>query len=403
MKLGLSNIINLLEHTGIDHEKLRTVHIAGTNGKGSVANIIAQVLIANGHRTGLFTSPHLQRFNERIKINNIEITDEKLSEYINFFKEGIEKFNCTFFEANTAIALKYFIDSKADIAVIETGLGGRLDSTNILTPLVSVITGIDFDHQKQLGTSIVQIAGEKAGIIKPGIPVVLSLRRKSAEKTISRTAKRNWAKLIIPDRKKYKYTETREGLSLDFNFGGKELSSEIKLKGRYQRDNIITALTALKTISRTLSLDPEKTASALSGIKVRGRMEVISDDPYTVIDAAHNAEGLLMLKSELEKQASGTVHLIFGTVKDKDYEKIIKLVSSFKAKKYYSQADNKRALDIETIKNSKYASGDRNAEFCETPLKAYEQAVKNYRKGDVIAVSGSHFLIGDLLNSLKYE
>ncbi|MBU4486797.1 MAG: bifunctional folylpolyglutamate synthase/dihydrofolate synthase, partial [Candidatus Delongbacteria bacterium] len=166
MKMGLKNILDLLDYYKIDNNKLNTVHIAGTNGKGSTANIIAQVLTANGYKTGLFTSPHLERFNERIKIDDIEISDEDLAEYIIFFKDGIEKFNCTFFEANTAIVFKYFLDKNVDVAVIETGLGGRFDSTNIVTPIVSVITGIDFDHQKQLGNSIVQIAREKAGIIK---------------------------------------------------------------------------------------------------------------------------------------------------------------------------------------------------------------------------------------------
>ncbi|MFO7810599.1 MAG: Mur ligase family protein, partial [Candidatus Delongbacteria bacterium] len=173
IKLGLENIQNLLYHYDIDTEKLKTVHIAGTNGKGSTASIISAVLTEAGYRTGLFTSPHLQRFNERIKIGDRQITDDDLSEYIDALKEGIEKFNCTFFEAGTAIAFKYFIDKKVDIAVIETGLGGRLDSTNVITPLVSVITGIDLDHQKQLGTSVVEIAREKAGIIKTGVPVVL--------------------------------------------------------------------------------------------------------------------------------------------------------------------------------------------------------------------------------------
>ncbi|MCK5761238.1 MAG: bifunctional folylpolyglutamate synthase/dihydrofolate synthase, partial [Candidatus Delongbacteria bacterium] len=185
MKLGLENIENLLKHGNIDIEKLKTVHVAGTNGKGSTSNMISQVLTENGYKTGLFTSPHLVSFNERIRINGEMISDENLSGLIHDIKGGIEKYNCTFFEASTAIAFKYFIEKNVDIAIIEVGLGGRLDSTNVITPIVSVITGIDFDHTAHLGNSIVEIAREKAGIIKEGIPVVFNVDKLSAEKVIT--------------------------------------------------------------------------------------------------------------------------------------------------------------------------------------------------------------------------
>ncbi len=402
MKLGLQNILSLLEYTDTDYGKLKSVHVAGTNGKGSVSNIISHVLTACGYKTGLFTSPHLQRFNERIKINGAEISDDELSYYIGFFKEGIEKFNCTFFEANTAIAIRYFIDKEADIAVIETGLGGRLDSTNVIKPLVSVITGIDYDHQKQLGNSIIQIAKEKAGIIKRGIPVVVNTKRDPVKKIFTRTAIREGSEIIFVDKKKFIYHKTRDDLSVRFYFRGKELVSEIALLGTYQEDNIATALTVLKVLSKMIRIEPEKLQASLSEIKVKGRMEVISEDPFVLIDAAHNEEGLACLKKYLDGTGM-RIHMIFGTVKDKDYEKILRAVSEIKAKKYYSQADNKRALEIESIRNSRYVVCDKCTGFYKTPLQAYNEAVRNFRKGDIIVVTGSHFIIGDLLNSLNIK
>jgi len=401
MKMGLKNILDFMNYYGIEYNKLKTVHIAGTNGKGSNSNIISQVMTANGYKTGMFTSPHLERFNERIKIDNIEITDDDLSGYIKYFKEGIEKFNCTFFEANTAIAFKYFLDKEVDIAVIEVGLGGRLDATNIITPLVSVITGIDYDHQKQLGSSIVQIAREKAGIIKPGVPVVANFRRKPVQKVLRSVTKKKKSKLIIVKRSEYKFTNSKNGLFLEFNFKGNKLRPQINLKGRYQRDNLRTALTALKIISRKFNIDPFKTASALSSIYIKGRMETISDEPKVIIDAAHNIEGLSFLKNELETSRCNTVHLVLGMVKDKDYEKALKYIAQFKAKKYFVEAGNKRMLDTVTMKNCRYLKNDRSAGYFRTPKEGYDAAVRSYRKGDVIIAAGSHFVLGDLLTEVK--
>ncbi len=403
MKMGLKNILELLEYYKVDYTKLVTVHVAGTNGKGSVSNIISQVMTANGYKTGLFTSPHLQRFNERIRIDNIEISDEELSDYIKFFKEGIEKFNCTFFEANTAIAFKYFLDKKVDIAVIETGLGGRLDATNIITPVVSVITGIDFDHQKQLGNSIVQIAKEKAGIFKKGVPVVANFRRETVLKIFRPYAKKNRIELHIVKKKEFKFINSAGRKTFEFFMNGEKQSSVINLKGKYQEDNLRTALTALKKISKKFCLDTEKTAQTLSDIKVKGRMEFISKEPLFMIDAAHNIEGLTFLKHELENSVRGTVHLILGMVRDKDYEKALKFISGIKAKKYFTQAENKRMLDIETMKKDKYLILDRTAAYFLKPYEAYSEAVKNYKKGDMIVAAGSHFILGDLLDQFKIK
>ncbi|HXK50578.1 MAG TPA: folylpolyglutamate synthase/dihydrofolate synthase family protein [Clostridiales bacterium] len=403
MKFGLKNIQDLMEYTKTDYKELTVIHIAGTNGKGSVANIIAEVLRSNGYRTGLFTSPHIQRCNERIRIDNEEISDEDISDYIGFFKEGIEKFNCTFFEANTAIAVKYFLDKKTDIAVIETGLGGRLDSTNILNPMLSVVTGIDIDHQKQLGNSIVEIAREKAGIIKTGVPVVVNTDKRSVRRLFKRTAEKKNSRVVFTDKKKFSFKKDEPGLITDFHFNGVHLYPKADLRGSYQKENLRTALTALKVISGRIKLDPVKVGSALSSVRVKGRMQTVSKDPLVMIDAAHNMQGLRALKKELENPGRGKIHLIFGTVRDKDHEKIISMVSGFDARKYFTQADNKRALDVETLKNIKNLKIDIDTGFFKDPAEAYSEAVKNYCGGDMIVITGSHYLIGDMLDKINLK
>jgi dihydrofolate synthase/folylpolyglutamate synthase len=401
MKMGLDNIRNLLEFCKVDHDSLKTIHIAGTNGKGSTANMISQILVSCGYKTGLFTSPHLQKFNERIRIDGIDIADDELSDYITFFKEGIEKFNCTFFEANTAIALKYFIDHKVDIAVIETGLGGRLDATNVLTPLISVVTGIDYDHQKQLGSSIIQITREKAGIIKHGTDIILNTRKKSVEKFFRSAARKKGSKLINAKKTFVQFHKNADGQTVKFFIGQNPVDTDFNLKGVYQKDNFRTALTVLKRLSKVFTLDPERVKEATENLKVKARMEKISEDPLIILDAAHNSEGLSFLKKAVSDHKKGKVHLIIGMVKDKDYEKSLRTILSFDAEIYFTQASNSRMLDTETVKNSETAKECNNINYFKSPIEAYDNIISNYRKGDMILVSGSHFVIGDFLDGLN--
>ncbi|MBN2857489.1 MAG: bifunctional folylpolyglutamate synthase/dihydrofolate synthase [Candidatus Delongbacteria bacterium] len=401
MKMGLENIRKLLEFLNIDHTGIKTIHIAGTNGKGSTANMLSQMLISCGYKTGLFTSPHLQRFNERIRINGVDIPDDELSEYISSFKEGIEKFNCTFFEANTAIALKYFVDHKVDIAVIEAGLGGRLDSTNILNPLISAVTGIDYDHQKHLGSSIIQIAREKAGIIKPGTDIVLNTRKRPVVKYFSSAARKKGSRLIPVKNNTAVFRKGHEGQKVKFFIGQVAVEADFKLNGTYQKDNLRTALTVIKRLSKNIKLDPLKIKEAVENLKIKARMEKISQDPLIILDAAHNSEGLSFLKKVISDHNKGTVHLITGIVKDKDYENSLRMILNFDSEIYFSQASNSRMLDCETVKNSRLVNSVKNINFFKSPSEAFEEAVINYRKGDMILVSGSHFIIGDFLDGLN--
>ncbi len=403
MKMGLSNITDLLKYNSVDHSAMHFVHIAGTNGKGSVANIISAVLTANGYRTGLFTSPHLQRFNERIKIDGKEIADEEISSLVRFFKDGIEKFNCTFFEANTAMAIKYFSDNEVDISIIETGLGGRLDSTNVITPVLSVITGVDLDHQKQLGSSIIEIAREKAGIIKKGVPVVLNTDKSSVYKKISSAARKKKSKLVNINgrRSPCRFKKQKDRLLMSFFSGGEKCSAVIRLKGDYQKKNLMTSVAALKILNSRFPIRSAPTKIALENLRVKGRMEKISDNPLIIIDAAHNVQGLRVLSSEIRKIKDRRVHLIAGTVKDKDYERILKIISDIDAELYFVQASNGRML--ESCKASKMIR-DKFRKECtcfETSEEVLGHVLKNMGKNDVMIVSGSHFLLGEFLDEFE--
>ena len=398
MKLGLENIKNLLKYGNIDIEKLKTVHIAGTNGKGSTSNMISQILTANGYKTGLFTSPHLVSFNERIKIDGRLISDEELSSLIDDLKGGIEKYNCTFFEASTAIAFKYFIDNKVDIAIIEVGLGGRLDSTNVITPIVSVITGIDIDHTAHLGNSIVEIAREKAGIIKEGVPIIFNVDKSSAEKMIVSTAKKKNAPINKVDGKGCSFKSNR----VEFTLNNETISSNFSLQGSYQKKNFRTALKALTILKKSFPIKKIETGNAIKNFVIKGRMETISEEPFVMIDAAHNIQGLNELKKFLQRTKVDRIHLIVGTVKDKDYVRTIKQIVSFNAKKYFVGSNNPRILSVDKIKLvCNKLKIDNGTSYHKNVIEGYKVAIENYREGDMIIITGSHFILGDFLESYE--
>ena len=398
MKLGLENIENLLKHGNIDIEKLKTVHVAGTNGKGSTSNMISQILTENGYKTGLFTSPHLVSFNERIRINGEMISDEELSSLINDLKGGIEKYNCTFFEASTAIAFKYFIENNVDIAIIEVGLGGRLDSTNVIIPQVSVITGIDFDHTAHLGNSIVEIAGEKAGIIKEGIPIVSNVEKASAKQVIRSTAKKRNAPLHKVYSKECKFKDDK----VEFSLNNEKIVSDFNLQGSYQKKNFRTALTTLKVIKNSFRIKKADTIKAIENFVSKGRMETISKEPLIMIDAAHNIQGLNELKKYTDQLNVRKIHLIAGTVKDKDYISTVKKILGFKAYKYFVGSKNPRILSIEKIKQvCNNLKIDENIDHYENVKDGFDSAIKNYKEDDIIIITGSHFILGDFLGYYK--
>jgi len=419
IKLGLSNIKNLMDYYKIDYNKLKIIHIGGTNGKGSTSNIINSIYINSGYKVGLFTSPHLLKFNERIKIDNKDITDDELVDLVEFFKEGFEKFKLTFFEATTAIGLKYFLDQNVDVVILEVGMGGRYDSTNIITPVTSVITGINFDHTAFLGNSLIQIAKEKAGIIKKGIPVVLNERKQFVIKKIKNIAKKNGSKLCLANNE-IKYRTKRKNLS--FDWFEKELSNvSFNLAGSYQLENLKTSLTVVKLLKKKKIFDKVTEESLLLGLNkviVSGRMETLSLEPHIIIDAAHNFHGISKVFKDIisKKKRFKSIHIITGYLKDKDFQKYSNLALDTFIELgtiNFVQSKIDRALQIKKVKNFitersknstkiKKALKNNKITFSNSVEEGFNISLDNYKNGDLIFITGSHFILGDFLESYSH-
>ena len=405
-----------MAYYNINYNKLKIIHIGGTNGKGSTSNIISSIYLQSGYKVGLFTSPHLIKFNERIKIDNKDITDDELANLVEYFKEGFEKYNLTFFEATTAIGLKYFLDQNVDVVILEVGMGGRYDSTNIITPVTSVITGINFDHTAFLGNSLIQIAKEKAGIIKKGIPIVLNERKQFVIKKIKSIAKKNGSKLYLANNE-IKYRTKRKNLS--FNWFEKELNNVLfNLAGSYQLENLKTSLAVIKLLKKKKIFDKVTEESLLLGLNkviVSGRMETVSLEPHIIIDAAHNFHGITKVFKDIisKKKIFKSIHLITGYLKDKDFKKYSNLALDTFIELgtiNFVQSKIDRALQIEKVKifiterskNStkiKRALKNKKITFSNSVEEGFNISLENYKNGDLIFITGSHFILGDFLES----
>ncbi len=382
MKFGLRNIRSLLRTAGDPHRSFRSIHVAGTNGKGSTSSMIAAILTAAGYSVGLYTSPHLVSFTERIRINGIPIRMNEIDRYVRLLKKEIQHQRTTFFEATTAIAFRYFADQKVDLAVIETGLGGRWDSTNVVTPLVSVITSIGKDHTEILGDSIAAIASEKGGIIKRGRPVVIGPLSPTARRVIQNIAKEKQSPVIDGD-----------GMPID-------RSIAIELLGEHQRSNARVAVAAVSMIGDSLIVGDaavkkglEQTC-ALSGL--RGRMERIPGKPEIILDVAHNPDGFRRLMSSLQKLRIIRPRIIFAVMKDKAYRTMVRLLRPINPMVYPVQPSTERALSSEALIAECRTAGLRTTRT-RTPAEALHRARKDAGKKGVIVITGSHYLVGELL------
>ena len=335
MKFGLRNIRTLLRTIGDPQKEFPSIHVAGTNGKGSTAAMIAAIYSAAGYRVGLYTSPHLVRFNERIRINGIDIADRDVTRIVRILRPAIEKTQSTFFEATTAVAFRYFAEQRVDIAVIETGLGGRLDSTNVIRPIVSVITSIGKDHTEQLGRTYSSIAGEKAGIIKSEVPIVVGNVRGAALAVIRDTAFSKHSALLLS-----------RNIKIPRNI-------ILQLRGPYQLDNARCAIAAVTlTADRFLIGDAavkhglEKTME-LTGL--RARCETIHLSPTVILDVAHNPDGMRALIGQLNTMPIRKLIVIFGVMKDKDYTSMLGAFKSLKPTIICTQPVTDRALSVQKL------------------------------------------------------
>ncbi len=403
-KADLKNTVTLCNYLDNPQNEIKTVHIAGTNGKGSVSHILAAIFQENGYKTGLYTSPHLKDFRERIKINGEMMAESFVADFVEKTKAISEEIQPSFFELTFAMALDYFAQEKVDIAFIETGLGGRLDSTNIIVPLLSIITNISFDHKDILGDTLAKIAYEKAGIIKPGIPVVIG-ETLPETKIVFQTKARDANSEIFLAEKKYEIVSSDYNVKyLELGIWNKESQKKKKyrldLNGLYQQKNILSVLVAVDILKTRFLLKEEKIKSAISQVKkitgLHGRWEIIHEKPTVVLDVAHNEEGIKQLINQIGNIKFEDLHIIFGIMKDKDIEKVLEQLPN-NATYYFTKAQNPRAMPEDELE-AKAKRYHLNGITFPDVNKALQAALDMATKEDVIVVCGSVFVVGEVRN-----
>ncbi|MBQ1607006.1 MAG: bifunctional folylpolyglutamate synthase/dihydrofolate synthase [Bacteroidales bacterium] len=406
-KANLDNTLALDEYFGHPHKSFKTIHVAGTNGKGSVSHSLAAILQSAGYRTGLYTSPHLVDYRERIRINGEMISKDYVCDFINDNQEIIRRLKPSFFEMSVALAFKYFADMKVDVAVIEVGMGGRLDSTNIITPKLSVITNISFDHTQFLGNTLPLIAGEKAGIIKQGIPVVIGQTHAETKDVFLAKAKEQNSPITFADKEikveKIKVADNHKYAEYLIN---NTETIKFDLFGEYQTKNLATILEAAKQLkNRGFAIDDKNISEALQNVKgltgLHGRWEILSDSPLTICDTGHNIDGLSYVTAQLKAIKCPQLHIVLGFVNDKDVEHVMPLFPK-DAQYYFTQADIPRAMPAEQVK----AYGEKfglTGEIYENVPSAYESAKKNASSSDTIFIGGSTFIVGDYFKHYGFQ
>lgn len=402
IKKDLTNTIALCEFLENPQTKFKTIHIAGTNGKGSVAHILASVLQQAGYKTGLYTSPHLKDFRERIKINGKPCKEKFVIKFTEKINPRIEEIQPSFFEITVAMAFDYFAKKKVDIAIIETGLGGRLDSTNVITPILSVITNISYDHQNLLGNTLAEIASEKAGIIKPNIPVIIGRKKEETNEVFIKKAKDSTAEIFFADDvvKDIKVVNTPNYLIVDADVNGKHQNICCDLNSVYQSENIKTVLAALPIIEQQFSKITDKAIQiGFSNVKkntqLQGRWQTLEKNPKVVADVGHNEDGILRMKEQLQFEKYDKLHIVYGAVKDKDIDKILTLLPK-DAVYYFTEPQLPRKLEVEIL-SEKAKTHQLNGTIYHHPKDALGVAKSKANENDLILVTGSFFVVGEVL------
>ena len=389
IKLGLDRIAGAAEVRGHPERELRCVHIAGTNGKGSVATMVESVLRAAGYRTGQFASPHLQRYVERVQIGGRPISEREAAARIEELRADSRLPRLSFFEYTTLLAFEAFRDAQCDVVVLEVGLGGRLDSTNIVTPEASVITSISFEHQRILGDTLAKIAREKAGVLKPGVPCVVGARGKSARRAISARARAVGAPLRWIDRD---FESAWEGRSLSVRVGDREWSGlRLGLRGRYQGDNAACAVATLVELEqRGFEISSDHIRRGLKRAKWPGRLEWHRGHPAFLFDAAHNASGCKTLGRYLDSLAfSGRVVLLFGAMRDKDHRAMLSAFDDLVDRRVYAAPAIYRSASPERL------AGIREGIVARSVKDAVARAKRAAGPDGLVVVAGSIFLVSE--------
>ncbi len=378
----ITNTVLLANHLGNPEQHLKCIHVAGTNGKGSTSHLLASVLQEAGYKVGLYTSPHLKDYRERIAINGKPISEHYVTDFINKNKPFFEANELSFFEMSVGLAFDYFVNQKTDINIIEVGMGGRLDSTNIITPLVSVITNIGLDHTQFLGDTLEAIAFEKAGIIKPQIPVVIGE--------------------YVPETKPVFLAKSKETNS-EIYFASDVVQHEYPsaLLGDYQIQNKKTVLQTIKVLQdkKLLSISEEAIKNGFLNVikntNLQGRWQQLGENPTIICDTAHNAHGLKIVLQQLKNQKYERLHIVLGVVNDKNLAEILPLFPQ-KALYYFSKPNIPRGLDAEILKE-KAAAFNLKGETYLSVSNAYQNAKKNAKSNDFIYVGGSTFVVSEIL------
>ncbi|MGB2696447.1 MAG: folylpolyglutamate synthase/dihydrofolate synthase family protein [Candidatus Zixiibacteriota bacterium] len=402
IKLNLSNTISILKYLGNPHKKFPSVHIAGTNGKGSVAAIMQSVISEAGYKTGIYTSPHLTDFRERIRIGQRKIDKEYILDFVSDLKEKIEKNRYTFFEVTTALAFSYFAQKGVDIAVVETGLGGRLDSTNVLSPQLAIITTLSLDHTKILGKTLKKIAFEKAGVIKENVPTIVETDKKEAIDVIRSICRKKKSEFLQVNRHcQWKIKgKNLQGTSFLLNSNSKQYKNlKIGMPGEHQVNNAATAILALEELRKKgWKITDRSIRVGLKNVDWRARFEIFRKKPLVILDVAHNPEGIrTLLKTMDELIPDKKTVFIFGVMADKDYPRMLKQISKKTELILLTRPDYHRSA---TLKDLEKAIKKVHVEFklFEKIKDAYLYALKTTSPSDTICITGSHFTVGEFLS-----
>lgn len=399
-KPGLQTTETLDKHFGHPHRQFKSIHVAGTNGKGSCSHTLAAILQSEGYKVGLFTSPHLVDFRERIRVNGECISEQYIIDFVEKERRFFEPLHPSFFELTTALAFKYFAEQKVDIAIIEVGLGGRLDCTNIITPILSIITNISKDHTQFLGNTLAEIAGEKAGIIKPGVPVIIGEDLPETRPVFQQKAQKENSPIIFAQDENQQEVQKAEHINGKMEYTTRtwgKLTGE--LCGDYQAKNMNTILNAVKY----LTLIKNKGTSIKYGIShvteltgLMGRWQKIQDKPLVICDTGHNVGGWQYLAPQIKAQACRQLRIVFGMVDDKDVTTVMKMLPK-NAIYYWTQATTKRAIKVEKIEELGTSLG-LNGNVYPSVNKAFKAAQADAAEDDFIFVGGSSYIVADFLS-----
>lgn len=399
MIFGLTQVERILEAVGNPHRALQVIHVGGTNGKGSTAAMIASVLQREAYRVGLYTSPHLLRFTERIKINGEEIGEEEVASLAGWMRERIEAAGIagpfTFFDFTTAMALHYFNQQRVDLVVLEVGLGGRLDSTNVVDPLVSVITNIAKDHEAYLGKTLLKIAGEKAGIIKARRPVLTAATQPLVLRLFAQVCREKKAPCFRVG-KEFRYVRDGERTFHYEGLGRKLWGIHLNLRGPHQIINATTALGTLELLDEAgYAISSEAMVEGLGNVDWPGRLEVVSSSPTVVLDGAHNPAGALVLKEALEKEfPHRRLILVVGMMKDKDTSSVVRSLAPVADRMILTRPRLDRAAPPILLKRA-LGEGRVKVEMIEDVGEAIQRGLSMASNGDVVCVTGSLYTIGE--------